>query len=136
MTGPANGTEQPDAMAEIDALARLLKEEIAAIGQGDFDKVTELFPRKASLLEAIEAAAPVMEDRAGAERDIRDKLIELQVLIQKDAALLERITDATRDLVSEISRIRDRHGLKGLYGAKGEDQAPTVAVSQRIDQQV
>jgi len=136
MTGPDNNAAQPDGTAEIDALTRLLEEEIAAIGRGELDKVTALYPRKAALLEAIEAAAPVVEDRAGNDIEFREKLAELQHLIHQDAALLERMAEAARDLTSEISRIRDRHGLKGLYGAKGESQAPTVAVSQRVDQQV
>ena len=136
MTRPENLPSQPDGTAEIDALTHLLKEEIAAIGRGELDKVTELYPRKAALLEAIETAAPVVEDRAGNDIAFREKLSKLQCLIHEDAARLERMAEAARDLTAEISRIRDRHGLKGLYGAKGESQAPTVAVSQRVDQQV
>lgn len=136
MPSTKSGTARPDATAEIEALTQLLKEEIAAIDGGDLGKLTEFYPRKTALLEAIEAAAPAVEESLAAETDMHDKLTELQALIQKDAALLARMTEATRDLVDEISRIRDRHGLKGLYGAKGEAQAPTVAVSQRVDQQV
>lgn len=127
---------QPEAALEIDAMTQLLREEIAAIDRGELDKVTALYPRKTALLEALEAAAPAIAGNAAAETALREKLLVLQDLVRKDAALLARMTEATRDLASEVSRIRDRHGLKGLYGVKGEARDTTVTVSQRIDQQV
>jgi hypothetical protein len=136
MPGTETADIQPEAALEIDALTQLLREEIAAIDRGDLDKVTELYPRKAALLEALEAAAPALRESSDTETGMREKLQQLQELVRKDAALLARMTEATSDLVSEISRIRDRHGLKGLYGVKGEVRDTTVTVSQRIDQQV
>lgn len=131
MSGTKHGTT-----AEIEALAQLLKEEISAIDRGDLDKVVQLYPRKAELLAALEAAAPAIGKSTPSDTAMRERLQELQALVRKDAALLERMTEATSDLVSEISRIRDRHGLKGLYGAKGEMQKTTATVSQRVNQKV
>lgn len=136
MPGTQTADAQLGAELEIDALTQLLREETAAIDRGDLDKVTELYPRKVALLEALEAAAPAIAESSAAETDIGKKLLELQELVRKDATLLARMTEATSDLVSEIIRIRDRHGLKGLYGVKGEVRDTTVTVSQRIDQQV
>ncbi|WP_212522765.1 flagellar export chaperone FlgN [Actibacterium sp. MT2.3-13A] len=140
MPGTNKNAARAGASAEIDALTALLREEITAIGQGDTAKLAALFPRKTALLEALEAAAPALENavrQGGAqEPGLPDKLKILQSLIQNDAALLARMRDATGGLVAEITRIRDRHGLKGLYGARGEPRNGTVTAPQRFDQQV
>ena len=124
----------------IDQLARLLRDEIAAIGQGQLARVEELFPRKAELLGEIETVFGQQEknfgqDDAASER-MRVRLDDLRDLIATDLALLRRMTEATSAVASEIERIRDRQSLRGLYGKDGARSASDVTPSQRFDQSV
>jgi len=121
-----------------DRLARVLRDEIAAIGQGHLGDIATLAAEKAVLLEEIETAFAegamlfAGADRTGADR-LRARLAEVQDLVARDLALLERMTRATGAIAAEIARIRDRHGLAGLYGPDGEKRHSDVAKAQRID---
>lgn len=125
------------AMQLVDRLARVLRDEIAAIGRGELAEVEQLFPRKQELLAEIESAfadpAPLIGgDELPAVR-LRARLAELQRLIRTDLALLQRMTEATGAVAREIERIRERHSLNGLYDKDGTARTPSVASSQRFD---
>ncbi|MCR8550503.1 hypothetical protein M4578_21995 [Salipiger sp. P9] len=124
----------------IDRLARLLRDEIAAIGQGQLARVEELFPRKQELLAEIETAFAdaehlFTEESAAAEK-LRRKLSDLRDLIQTDLSMLRRMTDATSAVAREIDRIRDRQSLSGLYERDGSQPQKSVSSPQRFDQSV
>ncbi|MBP0484586.1 hypothetical protein [Sagittula salina] len=124
----------------IDRLARLLRDEIAAIGQGQLARVEELFPLKSELLGEIATALGQPEkiflaSEPGSEK-LREKLDELRGLIRADLALLQRMTQATGDIAREIDRIRDRQSLRGLYGRDGSTANEAVTPSQRFDQSI
>jgi hypothetical protein len=131
-------TELARAQGLADRLARVLRDEIAAVGQGHLGDVAALAGEKAVLLEEIEtvfaggAALFAGADRIRSER-LRARLAEVQELIARDLTLLERMTRATGAIAAEIARIRDRHGLAGLYGPDGEKRQADVAKPQRID---
>lgn len=124
----------------IDQLARLLRDEIAAIGQGQLARVDELYPRKAELLGEIEAGFGTDENFfAGADpaaETLRRKLEDLRGLIQADLSLLQRMTEATGAVAQEIDRIRDRQSLRGLYDREGTQHSAAVTQPQRLDQSV
>ncbi len=128
------------AMMLIDRLARVLRDEIAAIGQGQLAQVEALFPRKAQLLEEIEHAfsdaGMLLEGDETPARRLRERLGELRGLIQSDLMLLQRMTEATGAVAREIERIRDRHSLSGMYDKDGGRATDTVAGKQRFDQSV
>ncbi len=128
------------AMQLIDRLARVLRDEIAAIGQGQLAQVEALFPRKAQLLEDIETAfadsGALLEGDDQPSVRLRQRLAELRKLIQSDLALLQRMTEATGAVAREIERIRDKHSLGGLYDRDGARPATSVASQQRLDQSV
>lgn len=129
-----------DAHQLIDRLARLLRDEIAAIGQGDLGRVEELRPRKEVMLAEIEAnlsdADAVFGDDLSARNRMANKLDDLRDLIATDLALLRRMTEATGDVAREIERIRARQSLGGLYDREGSRQDAPVAPSNRFDQSV
>ncbi|WP_163851545.1 hypothetical protein [Pseudooceanicola aestuarii] len=141
MTAPQlTTTSQAAAEALIDRLARVLRDEIAAIGQGNLAEIEVQFPRKQQLLAEVEAAfadpAPLLEgDSPRAER-LRAKLSELRDLLHQDMDILRRMTEATASVAREIERIRDRHSLRGLYDRDGSAGTGPVAPTQRFDQSV
>lgn len=121
-----------------DRLAKLLRDEIAAIGQGRLGDIATLAAEKAALLEEIDTAfAEGAALFAGADRvradKLRARLAEVQDLVARDLELLDRMTRATSAIAAEIARIRDRHGLAGLYGPDGEKRHSDVARAQRFD---
>ena len=132
---PKNGAEQI-----IARLSRLLHDEISAIGAGKLETVRELYPSKVALMQELEEATAAVGKRlaAGGEDSVslRKQLDALQVLIRKDHALLERMTDATGRVARELARIRDRHGLGGLYESSGTRRKDDVAIPQQVDQSI
>lgn len=124
----------------IDQLARLLRDEIAAIGQGQLARVEELYPRKAELLGEIEAGFGQPENFLAGQDPaavaLRGKLEELRGLIRTDLQLLQRMTEATGAVAKEIDRIRDRQSLRGLYDRGGSTRTMDVTQPQRLDQSI
>ncbi|SDG92741.1 hypothetical protein [Alloyangia pacifica] len=131
---------RPRAHALIDRLARLLRDEIAAIGRGELARVEELFPRKQELLAEIEAAFAepdvLLEGDDPAAARLRDSLAGLRELIHSDLALLRRMTEATGAVAKEIDRIRERQSLRGVYDKDGTKSPQSVARAQRYDQSI
>lgn len=124
----------------IDRLARLLRDEIAAIGAGKLETVRELYPDKVALMAELEAVTGRIEDRLSRGDDgaaaLRERLDELHVLIRKDHALLERMTEATGSVARELARIRERHGLGGLYDNSGSTSKSGVSAPQQLDKSI
>ena len=119
-------------------LLNLLSEEIAAINNGNLDRVVELFDKKTSLLAKLETASTEIEAQLKLEtkaaEDLRNNLRELSGLIHKDSRLLANMVEATQEIKTVIARIRKRHSLEGSYGVDGEKQSSSVLFSQQIDQ--
>lgn len=125
------------AMSVVDKLARLLRDEIAAITGGRLAEVTEIYPQKTALLAEVEAAfatpRALLVDHPQAS-ELQAKLEELRGLIAQDHALLEKMADATGAIIDELDRIRDRHSLSGTYGRDGEKKVNVTKTSQHFDQ--
>ncbi|PCH94793.1 MAG: hypothetical protein COB84_07055 [Rhodobacteraceae bacterium] len=124
----------------IKDLIILLNAEITAIDNGDLDHVLDLYDQKTALLERLKSASPEIESQLTTKPDenkgLRDDLTELLALIQKDAQLLANMTKATREIITEIARIRGRHNLDGLYGSEGKKRVKVVSYEQQIDKSV
>lgn len=137
---PSSNLSHAQAAQLIDRLARLLRDEIAAIGQGQLARVEELFPRKAELLGEIETAfgsgKKYFDGDDAQSQKLRRKLDDLRDLIHTDLALLKRMTEATGDVAREIERIRDRQSLRGLYDRDGTPKEGPVTPSQRFDKSI
>ncbi len=126
--------------AGVKDLIILLSKEINAINNGDLDRVVDLYKQKTNLLERLEAATPKinaqLKEETERREELRSNLMELHALIRKDAQLLANMTEATREIIAEIARIRGRHSLDGLYSSTGEKQPEVVPFAQQIDQSV
>jgi len=124
----------------IKDLIILLNEEITAINDGNLNHVADLYEQKASLLERLEAVSPVIEAElkadTGAAKNLRSDLTKLHELIQIDAQLLANMTEATREIITEIARVRGRHSLDGVYSSTGETRPKVVSLAQQIDRTV
>ena len=123
----------------LDALMRLLQDEIVAIRRSDLGQVDAFAARKAELSATLEAAGPSIAEALAADPPdmaLRGRIANLQELIETDRMLLERMTQATAAMLSEIIRIRDRHGLGGIYGEKGKARAAEPVPLERLDRSV
>ncbi|GHF36293.1 hypothetical protein [Seohaeicola zhoushanensis] len=124
----------------IERLTRVLHDEIAAIGAGQLETVRELYPEKLSLYEELEAQTEHVERQLQSAtpeaQELRASLEVLHGLIRKDHALLQQLTNATERVVKELNRIRDRHGLGGIYEASGSLRPQVVARPQQVDETI
>lgn len=131
---------QSQALMLVDRLSRLLRDEIAAIGQGKLARVEELYPEKTRLLAEIESVFADPDALVGGQdapaQKLKERLGEMRELIHQDLALLKRMTEATGAVAREIERIRERQSLRGLYGPDGSSSDKGVATPQRLDQSI
>lgn len=124
----------------IKDLITLLSDEIASINSGNLDRVIDLYAQKAELLDIIQTDSPEiqkqLEDKTDATITLRSDLINLHDLVHKNAQLLADMTEATRGVIQEIARIRNRHGLGGLYKPDGEKHPQHVPVGPQLNQSI
>jgi hypothetical protein len=121
------------------ALSRLLEHEIEAIRRGDLEQVPALVARKTALSQAVEAAGPAIEAALIADpddMDLRARIALLHDLIETDRALLDGMLQATGAMITEIARIRDRHGLGGIYAGNGTQRPAAPFSPERFDRSV
>ncbi|MGR3465960.1 hypothetical protein [Limimaricola sp.] len=130
--------DEPGFDADIAALTDLLEAEIAEIRAGDLSRVIARLEEKTALAARLDAAGPeigaALDDAEG--DDLRARLDALSALIARDASLLERMRETTAEVNRELSRLRDRHGLGGLYGADGHRSARDTLSRASMDKSV
>ncbi|EYD73659.1 flagellar protein FlgN [Limimaricola hongkongensis] len=130
--------DAPGFDADIAALTDLLEAEIAEIRTGDLSRVAGRLEEKSALAARLDAAGPeigaALDDEDG--DGLRARLDALAALIARDAALLERMREITAEVNRELSRLRDRHGLGGLYGADGHRSARDTLSRASMDKSV
>lgn len=126
--------------SDITAVTDLLQDEIAAIGAGDLDAVGTLYERKAELLKRIELQMPVVEpflrDRLTGDDPLRARFTAFRAAVEEDSELLDRMSQATGEIVREIEKIRDRHSLNGLYGKSGQKVGEEIGAQRQIDKTI
>jgi chromosome segregation ATPase len=132
-------TPMPTAcLGAIDELVDLLKTEIENIERGNFQKIGELFQKKRELVARIESCVPKLKEELHPEtktaRLLRERLATLRAILEEDIGIVERMAVAASDLADEIERIRKRHSLSGIYGAKGDKKADPLSPPARLDQ--
>ncbi|RRH75775.1 hypothetical protein [Falsigemmobacter faecalis] len=104
-------------------LTAVLERENEALLAGDVTLVAELFGQKQVLLTQLETRQPVVEpflrESAAVTEALRSRIQVLATQINRNAALLEAMSDAARAIRLEVSRVRDRHSLNGMYDKSG-----------------
>ncbi len=123
----------------LTALTLLLQQEIAAIRRGDLEQVPALAARKTEFATQVEAAGPAIEAALRADPQdtaLRDRIALLHELIETDKTLLDGMMQATGAMIIEIARIRERHGLGGVYGEKGTQRPMAPLLAERLDRSV
>ncbi len=89
-------------LTDLRRLVSLLEEERAALRETDLERLERLAPRKARLLDQIEAgtAAPATEDELRALSDVR-------ALAGRNAGLIEAALAGLRDVQALLDRVRE-----------------------------
>lgn len=117
----------------------LLNEEVAAVTEGRFQAVSDLFDRKASLLKWLELRLPLVEPflkhEAAVARGLPERMQELQAAVTADSEMLQRMATAAGTIVREIRKATERNGLSGLYGKSGQKIGGEEGGKLRIDRE-
>ena len=121
-------SDRRHALAAVDALGALLRREIAAVESGDFDRLVQFSGEKARLSALLEKE--LKDDPAAVSKE---QLRDLKQLILRDAQHLELARSATAEIVQEITEIRTRHSIAGLYGRRGAKRDNTATLNAMVD---
>lgn len=121
-------TGRRQALAAVDALGTLLRKEIAAVESGDFGELVKFSGEKARLSALLEKE--LQDDPQAVSRD---QLRDLKQLIMRDEAHLQLARSATAEMICEISGIRERHSIAGLYGRSGAKRDRAATLSAAVD---
>lgn len=116
------------ALAAVDALGNLLRREIAALEGGGFDQMVAFASEKARLTEALER-----ELSAAPEAVSKDKLRDLKDLIARDHHHLQLAREATAEMIKEVSGIREKHSIAGVYGRNGAKRDNRATLMASVD---
>lgn len=108
---------------DLRALDTLLTREAALLDQGDTRALSALIPEKEALLDRLADRSEDLRDLASGDVALREKLGDLRRRLDRNAARLDTVRHTLRDMATALERIRDRHGLGGLYGAAGTARA-------------
>lgn len=121
----------------VEELTELLRHEIEAVERGDMSSVEVTLARKRDLLAQIEDASPALQAEIPSDnkvaRLLNDRLTALREVLEQDLRIVERMSNAARDLANELGRIRKRHGLSGIYSAKGHQKDDPLKPPARLD---
>lgn len=125
--------------AKVGETVELLNQEVAALTEGRFHVVSELFERKASLLKWLELRVPLVEPflqhEVAKSRGLPERLADLQRAVSEDSAMLKRMATAAGTIVREIRKASERSGLGGLYGKSGQKIGGQDGGRLRIDRE-
>jgi hypothetical protein len=109
--------------AKLQEAIDLLKGEIAAIGEGHLNVVSDIYNDKAAILKWLELKLPLIEPftthEGARSRGLPELLTELKSTVSEDSALLSRMAVAAKTIVREIEKARNRNSLNGNYGKTG-----------------
>ncbi len=126
--------------SKLDEATEILREEIAAIGEGRLNAVQQIYPRKAEVLKWLELRAPTVEpfmpQPAAQELGLPAKLATFKTALQEDGALLQRMSGVANSMLREIDRVLNRDSLDGLYGKSGQKLAKAGRGQMRLDHKI
>lgn len=119
------------------SLAESLESENEAIRGGNLEIINQRFEAKKHLVQIMEDRQPIVEPflRSAIEEDeeTRGVIEALRAAAQENAELLERVARSAEAVSKEIMKIRDRHGLSGLYEKTGRKRGDVGPVLENID---
>lgn len=108
----------------ITAGIRLLDLENEALEAGDVTRVAGYFERKSELLREMSLRQPVIEpflnDDIPEIVNLRGLIRELSENFKRNGRLLEGMAMASRSILSEVERVRQRQSLNGVYDKTGQ----------------
>lgn len=116
------------AVAAVDALGNLLRREIAAVEGGAFNQLVEFASEKARLTAVLEEQLSHDPEAVS-----KDKLRDLKVLIARDHHHLQLARQATAEMIKEVSGIREKHSIAGIYGRSGAKRDNRATLMATVD---
>ena len=104
--------------------AAFLRGETDAIARGDDAAVAARAPEKQELVARLDdlhhAVAPLVAAGVAEGGPLRDTLDTLRSEVEANAAAVTRRAAAADTVLAELTKIRDRFGLSGLYEKSGQ----------------
>ncbi len=116
------------ALATVDALGNLLRREIAAVEGGSFDQLVGFASEKARITAELEHQLSENPEAVS-----KDKLRDLKDLIARDHHHLQLARQATAEMIKEVSQIREKHSIAGIYGRSGAKRDNRATVMTTVD---
>ncbi|NUH64956.1 hypothetical protein HTT03_06545 [Sulfitobacter sp. S0837] len=116
------------ALATVDALGNLLRREIAAVEGGSFDQLVGFASEKARIAAELEHQLSENPEAVS-----KDKLRDLKDLIARDHHHLQLARQATAEMIKEVSQIREKHSIAGIYGRSGAKRDNRATVMTTVD---
>ncbi len=116
------------ALAAVDALGNLLRREIAAVEGGSFDQLVTFASEKARITAELEYQLSEHPEAVS-----KDKLRDLKDLIAQDHHHLQLARQATAEMIKEVSQIREKHSIAGIYGRSGAKRDNRATLMTTVD---
>lgn len=121
----------------VDDLLSISDKESRQLDLGDTEGLSQTLDRKRDALIALEGGLAELNrlGLAGSDRmeQLGSRLAELRARAQRDMERAQVKTEAIRKVLHEVKKVRERHGLGGLYGADGRRLAGTPLPRAGVD---
>lgn len=124
----------------VDDMIEILNEENEGLDTGQVHIVTDTAEKKDDAARKLENKYAVVEtilsQNPSQFSGLRTKFEELKDKSDKNGILLERMGIATRAVVREIEKVKERHSLNGMYSASGRKRSENLMPTQRYDEKL
>ncbi len=121
---------------DLRTLDALLDRERHALDAGDTRALAAMTAEKAELLDRLEARSGELKTRAESDAELRRRLGETREKLVLNATRLERVASTVTELAGALAKVRDRHGLAGLYGSNGAKSASAAPRQATLDREI
>lgn len=129
-----------DYATKLEDATAIIRDEIAAIGQGKLGQVNKLYAQKAEILKWLELRAPTVEPFLGQpvarEQDLIGKLAAFKTALQENGDLLKRLSGVASSIAREIEKVINRNSLDGIYGKDGAKMSNAGRSRMKLDHEI
>lgn len=141
--GGGAGSLTAEDLENVDSFEQVLSQTLSLLGAenealvaGDIAAVAGLYDEKSRLLKTLELHQPRIEPflREGGEpvANLRGLIRDLAEQLQVNGRLLKGMAEASRSILDEIERTRNRQSLRGLYDKSGQLRAMAAPESNGL----
>lgn len=124
----------------VDTMIEILNEENDGLSNGSVHVVSVTGERKEEATRQLENKYAIVEDILTHHPDrfssLKVKFQELKDKSDENGVLLERMGIATRAVVREIEKVKERHSLNGIYSSSGRKRSENLSPTPRLDKKL